>query len=112
MHVIYKGRAFTIDHDASDLKEAFAFLGSCEEMFGSAETCENCQGTDLRLKYRTTKGGYEFFSIECHNCKWEFKFGQRKEGGLYPKAWEPPYESIQVQPANTTKQELKSQSPF
>lgn len=116
MNVTYKaaGGNLTIEYDASDLKEAFGFLGSCQELFGAAEECENCKGSDLRPKYRTTKGGYEFYSLECHGCKWEFKFGQKKEGGLYPKGWEAPYQSEpdQQKSQEETKKELQRQSPF
>lgn len=93
MNVRYNGPGgFTIDHDASDLQECFGFLGACQELFGAAEVCQNCGKTDIRPKHRHTKGGCEFYSLECRGCKWEFKFGQRKEGGLYPKGWEAPYE--------------------
>jgi hypothetical protein len=116
MHTIYNGPSFTVDYDASDLKEAFAFLGRCQEVFGAAEVCENCKGTDIRPRYAKTQGGYEYYSLLCRQCKWEFKFGQRKnDGGLYPKGWEQPYqsgdESSQEAPSNT-KQELDRQSPF
>lgn len=97
MKVTYKGPVFTIDHEASDLQECFGFLGACQELFGAAESCENCKGSELRPKYRKTKGGYEFYSLECASCKWEFKFGQRKDGGLYPKGWEAPYQREESQ---------------
>lgn len=120
MQTIFNGPGgFTINHDAESLKEAFAFLGRCHELFGAAECCENCKGTTLRPRYTKTQGGYEYYSIQCQQCKWEFKFGQRKaDNQLYPKGWEPGYTSGESQEVSdrgepqSTKKELDRQSPF
>lgn len=118
MKAIYRGSTFTIDYECSDLKTSFAFLASCGDLFGAAECCNNCQGTDLRPKYTKTKGGYEYYSLICKACHWEFKFGQRKDdGGLYPKGWEPPYERSggdqeHSQEEPVSKESLKRNAPF
>ena len=118
MKTTYAGGGFDIEYDAKDLKEAFAFVGRCQELFGAAECCENCKGTKIFPRYSKTQGGYEYYSLVCQNCKWEFKFGQRKaDNQLYPKGWEPGYskEGAQDHPAEQsqdTRQELDRQSPF
>jgi len=111
MKVTYKGPGFTIDYDAATLKDVFSFLGSCDELFGAAECCENCKGTDLRPQYRKTKGGYEYYSIVCAKCRWEFRFGQTKDSGkLFPKGWEAGYQRELDQ--TPPRAELEKQSPF
>lgn len=49
--------------------------------------------TDLQIRHRTTKEGYEYFSIVCPSAGMEYKFGQSKEqkGGLFSKGWAPAY---------------------
>lgn len=49
---------------------------------------------DLCLVHRTTKEGYNYYSIVSQQAKKEFKFGQvnNKPGELFPKGWEDLYE--------------------
>jgi hypothetical protein len=49
---------------------------------------------DLKIVHRTTKEGYNYYSLVSEKAKMEFKFGQinDKDGGLYPKGWEPLYQ--------------------
>jgi hypothetical protein len=46
----------------------------------------------LRLLYRTSKEGYEFYSVQCKDCHHELKFSKTlKDETLYPKGWVEPY---------------------
>lgn len=117
MKVSYAGPGFNIDYDAKDLKEAFAYVGRCQELFGAATVCQNCKGTKIYPRYTKTQGGYEYYSLQCQQCKWEFKFGQRKaDNQLYPKGWEAGYDSGQSQDLplepDNSKATLDRQSPF
>lgn len=49
---------------------------------------------DLKIVYRKTKGGDEFYSIVSESEKMEYKFGIHKNSPantLFPKGWEPLY---------------------
>lgn len=119
MRVTYKGTAaFSIDEECADIKEAFAFIGGCQNIFGAAESCPNCKGTDLRAHYKRVKD-FDFYSLQCGNCKWELPFGQLKDGsGLFPKEWQPPYEKQGGSQTNQSahqsagKQKLEEEAPF
>jgi hypothetical protein len=93
MDVAYRGPNFTITESCDDLKDAFAHVARCEDLFEGTRECQNCKGTDLRPRYAQTQAGHEYYSLICKSCRWEFKYGQRKsDGGLFPKGWEPPYQ--------------------
>lgn len=77
--------------DVSDVKQAFQFIAYAESVF-KVDRCGNCESGNLRLAHRQPQG-FDYYSIECQDCKHEFKFGTVKETGqLFPKGWEPPYE--------------------
>lgn len=112
MKTTYQGPVFTIEEEAPDLKGAFKFLANCEELFAETKCCKNCQGTNIVPKHRSNSG-YEFFELECKDCKWRFKFGQRKDQeGLFPKGWEAPYESESQAPPPATKKKVAESLPF
>ena len=48
---------------------------------------------DLVFRHRTTKEGYNYYSIVSEKADQEFKFGQSQQepGELYGKGWEPLY---------------------
>lgn len=51
---------------------------------------QQCGGTDLALKHRKAKE-FDFYSLKCHSCGQELRFGQTKVGDkLFPKRWEKP----------------------
>ena len=79
----------TIDCDVKDMTQAFQFLSYADTLFGVKE-CGNCQSPNLRCKHTTPQGKYDYYSVECQDCKYEMKFGQRMEDKrLFPKGWEP-----------------------
>lgn len=49
--------------------------------------------TDLKITHRTTKDGYNYYSIVSQQAGKEFKFGQinDKDAGLFNKGWEDLY---------------------
>jgi len=105
--------------DANDMKQAFQFIATAQTVFG-VDRCGHCESTNLRLKY-TTPQGYEYYSVQCQDCRYELKFGIRQEDKqLFPKGWEEPYqggdakkdepkkskpreESREAEPASTSK---------
>ena len=52
------------------------------------EVCENCESSNIVLRYSQTKEGYEYAKVECRDCSCQLDFGRRKiDGGLFPKEW-------------------------
>lgn len=51
--------------------------------------------TDLKVRYRKTKDGYEYYSLVSESAKKEFRLGQSKtrDGELFPKGWSELYAS-------------------
>lgn len=49
--------------------------------------------TDLKISHRTTKQGYNYYSLVSEQAGQEFRFGQPKEDpkSLFPKGWAPIY---------------------
>lgn len=61
---------------------------------------------DLKLVFRTTTQGHKYYSLISEKEKMEFKLGQNLDkngGGLFPKGWEPAYQS-DTQDNNQTQQ--------
>lgn len=86
---VNENAAFNLE--CKDILTAFQFLAYCDSIF-KVSNCGNCEGPNLRLVHRTPQG-YDFYSVQCTDCKHELKFGQTKEGHrLYPKGWEEPYQ--------------------
>ena len=78
--------------EVSDVKQAFQFIAYAGSVF-NVGCCGNCESDDLKLAHRQPQG-YDYYSVVCNECRHEFKFGQQKETGhLFPKGWEPPFES-------------------
>lgn len=81
----------------NDMKAAFRFLASANEIFGIRE-CGNCGSKNLKFQFRQAKNKEgkicDYYSIKCLDCGHEFKFGIRQAEGqpLFPKTWEPPYQ--------------------
>lgn len=114
MLVTYNGPAgFKVEHDAANLNEAFEFLGRCQEVFGAAEACQNCQGTDIKPQFRKNKDGHKFYSLVCQNCRWEFKFGQKQDdSSLFPKGWFEGYKRSDESQENQSQEQPRQQPAF
>lgn len=94
MRIEWRTGKFVIVADAgTDMRAAWEFLATCEELFGT-EVCGNCGATGgLQLRFRSPQG-YSYYSVQCSACKWELKYGQAKaDGKLFPRGWEAPYQS-------------------
>jgi hypothetical protein len=92
MKVTYQVNPNTaIELDIKDLNSTFQFLAQCDVMFGT-KRCGNCESPNLSLRYRTPQG-YEYYSVQCDDCRHELKFGQQKDNHrLFAKGWEAPFE--------------------
>jgi len=55
--------------------------------------CGNCGSDEVAPMFKVMQQKYDYYSLECCKCHYEFKYGVRKTGGLFPKAvvWVPPY---------------------
>lgn len=81
--------AIQIEGEVADFKGLIKNLSAFE---GIPTACKNCKGKNLWPNFRQPQGN-TYYSIKCSDCGWEFKYGQKKEGGtLFPKGWEAPYE--------------------
>jgi hypothetical protein len=90
-YVMPGGHTIARDCD-EDIKSIFAVLGEMNEVLGVTR-CGNpsCKGdTPPGFRQREAKG-FTFYEAECPTCRWRLQFGQKKEGGLFPKDWEPPF---------------------
>lgn len=77
---------FTFSDTASNVKEFFEKVSVFSDLPSKGPNGED----DLRISHRTTKKGYEYYSIICDSSKMEYKFGQTRDSeSLYPKGWEP-----------------------
>ena len=63
------------------------------------EIALRCVGREnIILRHRTAQG-YDFYEVEDASTGERLPMGQRKEdNGLYPKAWEPPYQAQESAP--------------
>jgi len=52
--------------------------------------CGHC-GSDALVPTCRSSGGYDYYEVKCTSCGYSLALGQRKEGGLYPKEWKPPF---------------------
>lgn len=87
----YQGAGFEVSHEAETMKTAFQFVARCEEVFGAAQACQNCNTPSPRPRYRENQGN-SYYSYQCRKCGWELKMGQSKDNkNLFPGKWEPPY---------------------
>lgn len=80
---------FVLKAEVNDEKEFFekmSFYSNLPKVGPNGEL-------DVKLMFRTTKEGYKYYSILSEKAGMEYKFGQvnEKNGGLYPKGWEPAY---------------------
>lgn len=102
MKVTYDaGANCAMEVEVKSLEQAFQFMAYADDVFG-IKKCGNCGSPHLTRKHRQPKG-YDYYSVECDDCRHEMKFGKTKEGGkLYPKGWEPPYKD---QPQKETSQQ-------
>jgi hypothetical protein len=80
-----------VELDIPSLKDTFRFLAMADTLFG-IKNCGHCDCPDLAYQFKTPQG-YEYYSIKCKGCGYEFKFGQQQndQKTLFPKGWEAPY---------------------
>lgn len=74
--------------DGANHIELFEQLASMQEVFGSANKCGKCQGTDLRFVVRENEAEDKFYELRCQNrqCRAVLEFGCHKKGkSVYPK---------------------------
>jgi hypothetical protein len=93
----------TIEQEVKDVKQGFSFLAYITEVFGQRK-CGNCGSTNLKLRHRTPQG-YDYYDVQCQDCRHEQKFGQAKETGrLFPKGWSAPeYDENKKAPARKSQ---------
>lgn len=97
---------WSIKANCQDALDAFKVMGELNDLF-SRDKCGKC-GSQAMPTYNKTTEGYEYYGMRCSNpeCRYEFKFGQRRSDGmLFPKlldkdgnsipngGWVPPYKS-------------------
>ncbi len=87
MRVEIKSENFVLSEDVADVKAAFEFVASVNDVFRHSQ-CGCCQGAAVP-DVRNAKG-YRFYAMRCVDCGAQLKFGQRKEDeGLFPKLKNP-----------------------
>lgn len=81
---------FTIRAEVLDEKDFFQKMSFYSNLPKVGPNGEN----DLKITHRTTTEGYNYYSLVSESAKQEYKFGQinEKDGGLYPKGWQPLYQ--------------------
>lgn len=65
-------------------KELFQDLAEVQSVFEADKACGKCNNTNLQFRVRTTQDG-TFYEMLCMACTAALTFGQRRDGGLYPK---------------------------
>lgn len=84
----------------NDARQAMKSLGELVMMYEHAP-CGHCKCEKVFPKHVKTKQGYDYYSLVCSQCRYEFSFGQRQsDGSLFPKdqdGWQPPYQGGQQQ---------------
>lgn len=97
--------------NAIEFFEKVSFFTSLPEYGPNGET-------DLEFRHRITKDGHNYYSIVSNSGNVELNLGQSKKipGQLYPKGWQPVYDSFvkedfsnTIQPVNDTQ---KSSNPL
>ena len=95
--------------EGDSLKQLFMACGFFAKI---PQTCGHCKSKNLSL-FGHKNSGYDFFSVICLDCRYELKFGQKKEdNSLFlrdDQAWEPPYEGGSRQ--QQQQQEPQQQQP-
>lgn len=91
---------FTIRAEVQDEKDFFQKMSFYSNLPKFGPNGEN----DLKITHRTTTQGYNYYSLVSESAKQEFKFGQvnEKDGGLYPKGWEPLFQKEEQQASQNT----------
>lgn len=88
----------SVSVEAEDPKELFQAIGFFAEM---PQKCGHCDSQCISPTHRKVKG-YDFYSLKCGDCRYEFRFGQTKEDqSLFPKTqegWVAPYSGGNSEP--------------
>lgn len=74
----------TIQVEANTPMEMIEQIGHYVMVLSMTE-CGDCHSKDVHPEHANRKG-YDFYSVRCHACGYEFSFGQHREGDtLFPK---------------------------
>src|SRR5215469_8582217 len=73
-----------VEVDASDPKDLFRQLGQMAEVFEADAACGACGSEAIRPNCRSVDN-FDYYALRCNACGAELSFGQRKDGGLFPK---------------------------
>lgn len=89
------GDSLEVTGDGTDTKAFFRQVSDVGWLFGR-HTCGNCGSNSSCPKFRKVRE-YDYYSIECTECRYELKLGMRKEdGSFFPKKWEAPFQRDEV----------------
>lgn len=80
---------FELNVDVKDEKEFFEKLS----FYSSLPKAAPGGSTDLKLRFRTTKENYKYYSLICETEGLEYTFGQENKAGgqLFAKGWQAVY---------------------
>jgi len=74
-----------------DAKSVQEFMAKASQYTDFPKVCKNSKKSHLKTQHRSPKG-FDYYSVVCTDCDWEFKYGQLKDGGgLFVKGWEAPH---------------------
>jgi hypothetical protein len=77
-------RQLVIEATGADVKSLFRELGLLAEIFEADSACGSCGSPEIRPGCRLIDS-FEYFFLHCSSCGAELAFGQRKDGGLFPR---------------------------
>ena len=61
-------------------------IARLEATFGADSKCGCCQSTNIRYGHREVSGGFDYYELQCMDCRARLGFGQSKDTkGLFPK---------------------------
>jgi hypothetical protein len=77
-------RRMVVEAEGADAKSLFSELGMLAEILEADASCGSCGSAEIRPGCRVIDQ-FEYFFLHCSACGAELSFGQRREGGLFPK---------------------------
>lgn len=69
---------------AEDAMDLFRQVANIQDVFEAETKCGCCQSQNIRYGFREVDA-FKYYDLGCRDCGAQFKFGQRKQGGLFPK---------------------------
>lgn len=73
-----------VEAEGDDVKQLWKQLGQAADAFEADSACGACGSANIRLNCRTVDK-FDYYEIKCVDCGAELSFGQRMDGGLFPK---------------------------